>query len=216
VATRTGDAGLLVAAYGSYYKFQDVIDHAGLEDGPEWSSVLESAQALQAPLIRVWAGTQGSQDTDEKTRQTIVERTRVIADDAERCGIQIGFEFHRNTLTDTNESARQLLNEVNHANVKSLWQPPNGASYDYCLEGLQLVSPELGNIHCFHWGPDGSSDKRTLSEGADRWRGYLRHIARLTEEDEPRHVLIEFVRDGTDESLVDDAATLRAWIDTVQ
>jgi len=220
LARRSAEAGLSVAAYGSYYKFEDIPAQsekgaAGSETtrkGPSRQAVLDTAEALEAPLIRVWAGTEGSAETTAKRRREIIEATRQLADEAAERGIGIAFEYHRNTLTDTNESAKQLLEAINHHNVQSLWQPPNGASYEYCLEGLKSMAPYLSNVHCFHWGPSGSSDKRPLAQGRDRWLGYLQQVAELTRAETRRYVLIEFVHDGSREAFSADAQTLRQWI----
>ena len=56
VAERTRDAGLAVSSYGSYYRFN--------ESDVQFSHVLATAVALGAPVIRVWAGRQGSADAD--------------------------------------------------------------------------------------------------------------------------------------------------------
>jgi len=54
----TADAGLSVAACGSYYRV-GVSEAQGLA----FENVLETAVALKAPTVRVWAGDKGSQDT---------------------------------------------------------------------------------------------------------------------------------------------------------
>lgn len=58
VGIRTREAGLEVVAYGSYYRLGET------RDNPEFEAVLESACALKAPTIRVWAGRQASADAD--------------------------------------------------------------------------------------------------------------------------------------------------------
>src|SRR6187549_164575 len=49
VRAMTEDAGLSIVAYGSYYR-------AGEEDEAAFAPVLDSACALGAPAIRIWAG----------------------------------------------------------------------------------------------------------------------------------------------------------------
>src|SRR5215211_4654031 len=66
----TADAGLQVLAYGSYFRFQP---------GTAFEPVLETALALGAPLIRVWAGNQASAEADAAVRATIVAESRRIA-----------------------------------------------------------------------------------------------------------------------------------------
>ena len=110
IARMGADAGLRVAAYGSYYR----VGHA--ETGP-FEAVLASAAALGARLIRVWAGRQGSDSADESYFDRVVSDSRRIAELAQAEQIGIVYEFHGNTLTDTNAAAVRLLQEVDHANV---------------------------------------------------------------------------------------------------
>lgn len=200
---RTEDAGLSVAAYGSYYR----VGKSEKEQAP-FQDVLDSAVELKAPTIRVWAGSAGSAETEAAARKKIVRETRRIATLAADAGISISFEFHRNTLTDTNESTLKLLEEVANANVFSLWQPPGGASKKYAAEGLRGILPRLTNVHAFSWGPK-NGERHPLAAGADRWRDYL-GIVGSTGRD--HHILLEFVQDDSPENFQRDAATLREWL----
>ena len=88
----TEKAGLEVLSYGSYYH--------GLPE-EDFSPVLESAKALQAPMIRVWAGNRPFEDCPEEIFQQLVLAFRHAADLAKPFGIDISFEYHRGTLTQT-------------------------------------------------------------------------------------------------------------------
>ena len=169
VGRLTRDAGLNVVAYGSYYRFGEVFG----EDGPSFQAVLETAAELEAPVLRVWAGRRGSGDTTAEERSRLVRLAREHGDAAAELGITLAFEYHRGTLTDTDESATALLREIDHANVRSLWQPPNGRSPEHCLTTLENIGPWLEHIHCFHWGPEGNTDRLPLADGARRWLRYL-------------------------------------------
>ncbi|MEX2381841.1 MAG: TIM barrel protein [Opitutales bacterium] len=200
---RTADAGLSVAAYGSYYR----VGTSEKEQAP-FEKVLQSAVALQAPTIRVWAGSVGSAKVDAAARKHLVRQTKRIASLAAEAKITISFEFHRNTLTDTNEAALQLLKEVDHSNVFSLWQPAVGASLEYAAEGLRSLLPRLSNVHAFSWSDKGT-DRLPLAAGRARWSAFL-DVARSSGRD--HHVLLEFVRDDSPERFLEDAATLREWL----
>ena len=71
VREKTEAAGLVVSSYGSYYR-------ADREEGP-FSAVLETAAALDAPVIRVWAGRRGSADADESYRTEVADCLRQAA-----------------------------------------------------------------------------------------------------------------------------------------
>ena len=195
----TRDAGLEVSAYGSYYK-------VGHSDELAFEPVLDSAAALGAPLIRVWAGKKGSADADADYRRTIVEDSRRIADLAAKRGIQIAYEFHGKTLTDTRDSAVLLLKEVDHPNMKSLWQAQVKGDIGERLADLDAVTPWLTNVHAYCW--EGTT-RLPLAQGAADWARYL---PKLQATGRDHTVLIEFVLDNTPEQFLQDAAALKGWI----
>jgi sugar phosphate isomerase/epimerase len=203
-AKATADAGLAVAAYGSYYRAGETTDN------PDFADVLASAQTLGAPLIRVWAGKRGSADADAAYRTQVVNDLRRISSLAGEVGIVVACEFHGGTLTDTNASALAMYEEVGHANLRAYWQPAVAQSPEYCLEGLRSLLPRLTNLHMFHWTVrDGKRAREPLANGQDLWAQYL-DLADQAAGD--RWGLLEFVRDDDPEQLVADAATLRQWL----
>jgi 3-dehydroshikimate dehydratase len=202
VASRVGEmtraSGLSIAAYGSYYRL-------AATEGPAFGDVLASAVALGAPAIRVWAGRRGSADTDGAGR-------RAVADDALRCadlagskGISLCYEFHDGTLTDTTESAVELLAETGHPFIRTLWQPPHGKTLEECVASLRALMPRLHHIHVFHWWPD-PARRCALADGRTRWE---RYVAELKTSSKDADLLLEFVRDNEPVALEEDAQTLR-------
>jgi sugar phosphate isomerase/epimerase len=207
VAAMTQDAGLLVAAYGSYYRVG--VSEA---DGLAFEQVLQTALTLAAPTVRVWAGTLGSADADANHRAAVIADTLRIADLAQAAGITVSFEYHRGTLTDTNASAQRLLQEAAHPNVYTCWQPPVAEAPAYCLSGLDAIAPRLTNVHVFHWlaeTPTARVDRRPLAEGAGLWRQYL---ARAAATGRDHFALIEFVRGDDPAQLLVDAQALKTWL----
>lgn len=203
VRAMTQEAGLRVAAYGSYYR-------AGWSEanGLPFRQVLDAAVELGAPTIRVWPGGKGSADVDEAGRRAVVDDLRRIAEIAGQVGITISTEFHGGTLTDTNESARLLLDEVSHRNLFTCWQPHNGEATADCVAGLKAISKHVGNVHVFHWWPT-AAERHPLAEGAARWAEFWRELKPLSGE---RFAMLEFVQGDTEEAFLCDAATLNAWL----
>ncbi|HHX01159.1 MAG TPA: TIM barrel protein [Firmicutes bacterium] len=194
----TADAGLEVAAYGSYYRCDDNIP---------FGSVLKTAVALGAPLIRVWAGTKGSANTSAEERAEIVENVRKIADMAATEGIKIAFEYHGKTLTDEVASTIQLLQEVDHSNVYTYWQPLPTHSLAERLTGLEQVKPWLTNLHVFSWTDQ--RERLPLAEGESFWQQYFSVIKDRRQQ---HYAMIEFVKDDKPEHLLEDAKTLHQWL----
>lgn len=201
VAKLTRDAGLAVAAYGSYYR-------AGGSElgGLPFQRVLATAVELGAPTIRVWAGKKGSRDATGPDRAAIADDLKRIADLAGGAKVTVSLEHHEGTLTDAIDSHRALLDAA--PQVKTLWQPPHEESVEHNLASLRAVLDRLTNVHVFHWDPR-TKEKHPLRNGAAKWRQYLDVIRT---HGGTRHVLLEFVRNDDPEQLPEDAATLVQWI----
>jgi 3-dehydroshikimate dehydratase len=204
VQRRTCDAGLQIAAYGSYYRVA-----ASEGEGLSFASVLESAVALEAPLIRVWPGDRGSADVDEAFRNKVVEDALRIAAMAAEEDITIAYEWHVNTLTDTFDSAMTLLQEASHPRLRTLWQPTSGVSHDDCLTELSRIHDRLDNIHVTHT-PNG--ERKPLSDGIAPWRDFLRAA---NTNDKTRYALLEFVCDDSPDAFREDAKTLKEIVSSL-
>jgi len=198
VKRHTHEAGVQVAAYGSYYRV-GVSEESGLS----FKSVLESAIALEAPLIRVWPGDTGSADADDAFRNQVVEDALRIADMAAKENISIAYEWHVNTLTDTFDSAMTLLQEASHPHLRTLWQPTSGVNHNDCLSELTEIHNHLNNIHvtCVVDG-----ERKALREGRAQWHDYLRAA---DTNGKTRYALLEFVRDDSLDAFREDAETLK-------
>ena len=199
----TEDAGIAIAAYGSYYR-------VGHGEPVPFEAVVESAVALGAPLIRVWAGKHGAAQADQAYWDRVVADSRAIADLAQQAGIAIAYEYHANTLTDTRDGALRLLETVAHPNVKTYWQPPAGATVADNLAGLTAILPWLTNVHVFSWRvSEGKRERMLLNAKTDEWMQYLAKVATTGRD----HVaMIEFVRDDEPQNFLKDAATLKTWL----
>lgn len=194
VRRMTEEAGLRVAAYGSYYR-------VGHEEPVPFEVVLETAVALGAPTVRVWAGNIGSDKADSAYRERVAQESRRIAALAAAAGVGVAYEYHRNTLTDTSESAVRLLKAADHENLKTYWQPPTWLSTDECLETLRAVRPWLSNVHAFWWV---QGQRRPLAEGASAWERYLKEVP-----SGERYVMLEFVEADSPQAFLRDAETLK-------
>ncbi|MGH3758090.1 sugar phosphate isomerase/epimerase family protein [Actinophytocola sp.] len=190
VALRCADAGLEIAAYGSYYR-----------GGPGFADVLATAVALGAPRIRVWAGRHGS--AAEPDRAAVVADLARAAAQAAGEGVEVCLEYHANTLTDTLESTMELLRAV--PAVRSYWQPPVGDRPATALAAVQALRPVTA--HVFSW--DDAGTRLPLAAGESLWRPVLGALGELPG---TRYALLEFVRDDDPAAFAEDAATLLGWL----
>ena len=200
----TEDAGLITAAYGSYYRLL-------AEDGPDFAAVLDAAVALGAPEIRVWAGNKGTFESDDVHFQAVVAESLRLADFAQKAGIVLAFEFHGGTINDTYEASRRLLDAAEHPAIKTFWQPPLQVPEAESLAGLRGLLPHVRDVHAFHWTVEENVGliRHPLSAGATFWKQVL-DILLGTGRDHA--VMLEFVRDDSPDVFREDAAALLALI----
>ncbi|MBQ9198160.1 MAG: sugar phosphate isomerase/epimerase [Clostridia bacterium] len=192
---KTEAVGLSVAAYGSYFRLGE-----NELPGAAFARSLASAKALGAPLMRVWAGARGSGEVSDLQFCCLAQEAALIAEMAARQGIKVAFEWHKNTLTDTNESAWRLLREADHPNLYCLWQPTVALSPRERTAGIRMLGDRLANLHVYSW-PDGKRGPLNAAE----WQYYLDAAEAVGGR---RCALLEFVRDDSLEQFRADARTL--------
>lgn len=200
----TEDAGLAVASYGSYLRFEGAVE----EVAAEGEAVLASALALGAPRIRVWAGSAGSADVGPEQRARLVARLATFARRADAEGVDLGLEFHGRTLTDEIGSTLRLLDEVGEVNVRSYWQPHQDMPDADALDTLREVLPRTSSIHVFSWWP--GHERLPLAERSSLWREVFTLLqAHDRENGGERDALLEFIPGDDPDLLPREAATLR-------
>ncbi len=197
----TEEAGLTSAAYGSYYR----VGHSEREGLP-FAQVLDTAVALNAPTIRVWAGTRDSKDADDAYRVAVADDARRIASLAAQTGVRVAFEYHGGTISDNAAAALSLLEAADHPNLSTLWQPSVGVAPADRLGSLNAVLPRVAHVHVFQWD---HPLRFPLADGAMEWRAYL---DALSGANRAFPLLLEFVENDDPKAYLRDAATLREWI----
>lgn len=204
VATLTKEARLEIVSYGSYYQLGDESEEASFE------TVLQTAEKLEAPAIRVWAGSKGSDVATEDDWQIVVKDARRIAGLAMEKRIRINLEYHGRTLTDTVESASRLMKEINHSNVSLYWQPALFETVEERADSIDKIMPWLTHVHVFHW--EMTENERIVhpfSVGVSDWEKY---ISKLKNHDGVRYLMMEFVKDNRIEQFLEDVAVLKRLI----
>lgn len=204
VAQLCAGAGLAIPSYGSYFRMDPFCAD------PDFGRVLDTAVALGATTIRVWAGGRGTALMDCAYRQRLVDECRRIAALAQAAGCVVGLEYHRNTATDGNREAVDFLSEVAHPAIRSHWQPRELCTPSERMEGLKMVLPSLSHLHVFQWVGQ-PVVRQPLSVGEAEWLSYLGAVQEGGGADETA-AFLEFVQDDDPAVVVRDAQTLGGWI----
>lgn len=216
VGKMTTERGLTVSAYGSYYRVGHPESAVDADGKPAiFEAIVETAAALGAPKIRVWAGNQGTDKASPAYFEQVVQDSQRIAAIGQSAGIQIAYEYHGNTLTDSDDAARHLLDAVNldatnlDPAILSYWQPRRLGTLENDLAGISAVQPWLSDVHVFSWHPK-SGDRLPLAERATDWQRYLQRLNQIPGD---RFALLEFVQDDEPDNFLRDAATLKRWLE---
>jgi sugar phosphate isomerase/epimerase len=155
--------------------------------------------------VRIWAGETGSAGATADERGAVAAVTREAARQAAGEGVELAFEFHGGTLTDTAESAVRLLSDVDHPGVRTYWQPPQGEPDSAALDGLDRVLPWVTAVHVFSWWP--RDERHPLGTREPLWRAVFSRLA------EPCDALLEFVPGDDPAQVATEAASLLRFAD---
>ena len=200
-ATAAADA--VVASYGSY------LFAAGLPDADEAAAVVDTAAALGAPNVRVWAG------PDTPLDDAWVNALARFCAIAAAADLTVGLEYHGGTPTATVAGTLDLLAAVGAPNLFTYWQPPYWRAPTHPASDADEVTAlgaRLAHLHVYEWAD--ASDRRPLRDGAARWEAVLGRAAAVEGAwSSVRYAFCEFVRDDDPQQLRRDAAVLIGWLD---
>lgn len=205
VRAMTEESGLHADSYGSYFRLG-----ASTDPIAAFAPYLDSADALNASVIRIWGGSAGSAELSESQWAGLIAEGRQLADLALSRGKTLALECHNGTLTDHYTAALRYMNAVHHPAMRMYWQPNQRYDHAYNLEAAQALAPYVTHIHVFSWIiRDGTLVKLPLAAHADRWHDYLNVFRTL---EGTHHLLLEFMHDDRIETLDETAAELNRWI----
>ncbi len=196
----SADYGLTVSSYGSYYRVTEPLD--------ELRACLDTAQELGTGIVRIWGGVKGSKQA-EPERGMVVDSLLACAEEARARGLTLALEYHGGTLTDDRGSVQRLMAETQSAadSLAFYWQPRFDWTYSERMASLDDVRSRLSHLHVFTWSFEGGGITRLpLADGEKLWTEVFSSIH------EDHYALMEFVRDDSDEALLQDAQTLHRWI----
>ena len=134
----------------------------------------------------------------------MIDDARRISALAARTGINLAFEYHEETLTDTSEAALRLLKAIDSPNTLSYWQPPVALDLDSRLAGLREIAPWLSNLHVFN---QTGEEPEPLAGGLGEWSKYMDIVREIPGD---RFFMLEFVKGNSPDQFFEDAEALRS------
>lgn len=203
---RTLRAGLCSVSYASIFRI-------GIHDHGSFSTVLETAAALHAPLIRIWTGPPGvgTGIVDEGGRPSQSFRSEILklADQAGNRGMCLCLGLTRGSILDTYDSAVRLFSSLDHPFIKLAWELLEGSDFDAARESFAALSGRIGLVLARSGDDQGAG---SLAGDEEEWLEYLDAFDEQGgSPDMVRHVLIHAFDAGKADMLKLDAGRIENW-----
>lgn len=136
IAETADEHGLEIASYGSYLRcgseeFDDDFEHE-----------LDVAERLGTGLIRVWAGHQEYGEHDDEHWNQVVADLERLTERATEYDLEVTVEKHSNTLTNTLEGARDLIETIDDDRCRLNYQP----GFSIPVAELEREAEALGRL----------------------------------------------------------------------
>jgi len=192
IAKLQKEAGLCCSSYGTYFKL-------GENSTEELISYIEAAKILGTNILRLWCGKKNYEDLTDEEKSFIIDESKKAAEIAEREGVILCMECHRNSFTNCVAGALELMKNVNSPAFRMYWQPSFAVDLKTNMEYARAISPYTVNLHVFYYE---NGKACPLELGLSEWSQYLSCFSG------DKHLLLEFMPDKKPESLVREAASL--------
>lgn len=198
VAEKMRKAQLAVSSYGSYYR---------LSGGESISPYLEAAAALGAPHIRIWSGQKSYAEATPAEYAAMICEAKRCCREAEKYKIEIAFEYHGGTLTDTRENALRVMRDIDEPNLGMYFQYDPLVSLEENFAALYAFMPYLKTVHVFN--VDNKFNRYSLGEAESRkmWGEFIRILNKSKAEP---YLLFEFLREEIFEGLSREAEIMQS------
>ncbi|MDY0943825.1 sugar phosphate isomerase/epimerase family protein [Priestia megaterium] len=124
-AERRGLEIVCLTPYLSHYNSLD--EQVRQQEVKQLKKIIDQAQNLNASFIRIYGGSfkGNEQDPNGEKRKRLVQSMREAGDYAAKAGVTLIIENHFNTMTVTATETAEILAEINHPAVKSLYDQAN-------------------------------------------------------------------------------------------
>ena len=185
--------GIHCSSYGTYFKF-------GVTPIEELEGYIGAAKTLGTDVLRLWCGTKSGADMNDEEREKLISECREAAKIAEKHGVILCTECHRNTFTERLSDALCLMRRVDSPNFRTYWQPFQWEKEENNILYAEAIADLVKRVHVFQWK---NTLRFPLSEGIGEWKRYLAKLPA------PRVLLLEFMPDDRIESLKNEADSLR-------
>lgn len=199
VCKKMKEANLVSTSYGSYYKLGENEEYYAM-----FSSLVETAIRLEAPRIRIWAGSTASSKISPFRREEMIDELKEICEIADKQNLSVALEFHRNSLNDNAESCIEILQKVDCPNLSTYWQITPTLKHESRIEELIAIKKYLSCVHVYYWGEN--NIRHSLKNDDNMWQDYVNALSDIEVD-----FLLEFVKDDTIEQGIKDAKYLN-WL----
>ena len=201
VRKKAESAGICTCSYGSYFRL-------GTND--DISKYIKSAKALGANIIRIWSTGKSSESVTETEYKALLEETKSVCRAAAKENIQIAFEYHNDTFTDTKYSALRLIKDASCENLGMYFQYDPQISDRENEETLKAFLPYLKMVHIFY--VDSDYNRFSVADGKKIWKSFIKI---LHDGNADAYMLFEFLKESNLSGLKKESEIMQNLLDEV-
>ena len=159
-------ARLTIVSFAALYRVQP-----GLESGLGFDALLETASAIQCPILRIFVGAKPWTRMTEEERRALRSELLRLGDRAGARGVTVALSFSRGTALEDYRSAEELLGLAEHAFIRLAWEPLAGIPAEEADAALARLSARTALVLARHADRRGRGGP--LSEDASLWEGRI-------------------------------------------
>ena len=115
IASLQKEYGISCSSYGTYFIL-------GKDNLDTLADYIKAAKILGTNILRLWCGEKNSSDYSDAEREELISECKKAAEIAKNHDAVLCMECHNGSLTDTAESAVELMESVNSPHFKMYWQ----------------------------------------------------------------------------------------------
>lgn len=166
---------------GDVGRMHDAVERTYEEQAKLLEHCLQLADFFGTDLIRVFSFWKRGELTSD-IENSVVEALRDVGDNAGRAGKIIALENEHDCYIGTGVQTGRVLSNVNHPNVKAVWDPGNAFYADEAPypEGYEAIKQHMIHVHVkdVERLDDGSKRFVVVGEGQVNYKGHIEALAR--------------------------------------
>ena len=126
-----------------------------------------------AQMCWVWVGKKNPGKWSDEGKEAFFAECKLAAKIAKKAGVVLCLECHKNTYTETKESALELMQTVNSPAFRMNWRPNYECTVEENIAYIRMLKDYIIQVRVFQRK---GLKRLPLEKGIDEWQLYLKEL----------------------------------------